>query len=556
MKRYIFLILYCYSISTVLSQGGYIKTYFIKFNDRGDTNYFPHALIGLNIVNDSLHSFFYSTDTTRKEPYGTGFGVFNLNGDLLDYRSIPYQGEQNYFFPEGMLGLGGAYFFTSVHFSATTEAILKYHPRSGKVDTFTIRNSQCDTCSVRFGAMAMDLQGNLLLIHNIPNPAELNPVYSSVQMTKMDTSGRVIWQKIIGGGPLNPFLHGGIGKPVHRMLNRGHSVYIDDEGYYYAGIGYMNKYNYYQTLFYKISPDGEVIKQYSSLPGQKMGSVYAISRTTDGNIFISTEKCDNPGATYDFFSISSPVISILDKNLSLVKSFQLGYNGHGHHDVAYTKLVKSNEGDGMVLLGNFPFTFYYSRYDSSLMDTMQIRSFVRKISFCKINNKGDSLWHRIYRIREDKITHWSDAEESIGYDMKALTDGSGYLIGGYSYRDNSLEKLGEPYYMPLLIRVDNEGCIIPGCHLINGSGEDEKKKEPGFRSWPNPFNDWLVIQQDESKKLLYRIYRLDGGLMDEFDGAEMGENTILRTGEWQAGIYFLVVKDQLGNVRTEKLIKD
>lgn len=544
----------CFSLETSMAQGGFIRTYQLKFNDRNDTNYFPNYIIGMNVRDSLLFSFFKSADTTRKLPYGTGFGVFDLDGNLLNYRSIPYTGDLNYFFPEGMEGSDGGNFYTSVHFSDSIEAILKYNPYTREVDTFTIRNSVCDSCSVRFGAMTMDPKGSLMLIHNIANPTEFNPVYSSVQVTKMDTSGKIVWQKVIGGGPLNPF-RPGIGKPVHRMLNIGKSIYVSNDGHYYIGVGYMNKYFYYQTYLYKLNESGEIVKEYLSTPQKKSGVIYAIKELSDGKILLSTEGCDNPDGRYDFFSQSTPFINIMDKNLILIKSFQVACYDSGYHDLFYNKIVESNNKDGVVLMGNFTADIHYKKYDASLEDSVLITSFTDRINLLKMNYYGDSLWHRIYKIREAEVTHWSDAEKTNAYDLKSLPDGSGYLIGGYSYRDNALEKLGEPYYVPLLIKVDNQGCIIPDCHLVNGV-KPENEKGPFFKSWPNPFNDVLVIQQEEDVELRYFIYDTGGRLIDYFTSNQLGENMIFNTLSWSPGTYIIEVFDHKGRRKTEPVVKN
>ena len=188
--RFIVRLILLVIMNQLTAQSDYwIKTYIIKFNNRSDTNYYPNYFKSFEIRNDSIFSFFYSADTTSKLRFGTGFGILDLDGNLLQYRSIPYTGLYNYFFPEEMITFDYRNFYTSVDIKFNIEAILKYNYLTEETQIYDIRNSVCDSCFLRFGGMAKDPNGYLIVAHNISVPNQQDSFYRKVQVIKMDQQG-------------------------------------------------------------------------------------------------------------------------------------------------------------------------------------------------------------------------------------------------------------------------------------------------------------------------------------------------------------------------------
>ncbi len=528
----------------LIAQGGFANTYVLKFNDRMDINYWPNYISALTINQDKIYSLFYATDTNainRNSIYGTGFGVFDLNGKLLSYNYIPYQGEHNYFYPEDIITYDYRTFYTSIYLEPNHDAILKYNAESGVTQFFSIYNSLChdDTCSIRFGDMAQDVNGHLIIAYDIRVPVPSDPFANQVQLVKMDTSGHIMWTKILGGITKN------------YASNSCESVSVDNDGNYYVGVKYTDYFKFFETILYKLDSNGNILGKYTSVYKLMTGNVFDMVHNEDGSISLLSQWCKND-SKFAYFDIQAPAITILNKDLSLRKTFLIG--DYLHSSLNAEKLLKANHSTDLVAIFNRFYNFNYLKYDSLTNHLDTIKSSALKATFVRVSLNGDSIWQRKYTVREGKVNHWTDAEESHVYDLKALPDGTGYIMGGYSYRDNAYEVLGEAYYAPLLIRVDNDGCIIPGCNLVN-SNKDVIHPQISYRVWPSPFSDYITIQHDANQVLFYKIYDLTGKLMCDYVLSENGENIIIRTGHWPANLYILHVSDELGNLSIKNLVK-
>ena len=532
------LLILLWNFDEIEAQSGFAKTYVIKFNNRSDTNYYPNYIKSFEINDNRIYSFFKSKDTTYKFPNGTGFGIFNLEGEMLEYNSIPYRDSFNYFFPEEMITYDYETFFTSINIKPGLDGILKYNHKTKEVISYPITNSLCASCFERFGGMAKDLWGNLIISHDVTSPNAIDSFYTKVQITKMDTSGRIIWTKIYGG------------PSTEYKRNSCKSVFIDKDGYYCIGISWDNKVGFYQTLFYKLDSSGNIVNQYVSKVPLTTADVHDISQSSDGSFYLATNYNKNEGRN-EWYNESWPAITILTKDLLFKNSFKADEK----RSQQIEKLLTANKSDGIILMHNKYYTFSYLRYDSVKEKVDTVVTSTHKATLHKVSYAGDSLWQRNYFVREGLISHWSDAETSKMFDLKAIPDGSGYIMGGYSYRDNAYEKLAEPYYVPLLIRVDNDGCIIPGCNLTK-TKDNKLESETSFRVWPNPFKDRLVIQHDVTEVLSYKLYNIEGKLMDEFNLSEFGENLILKTSSLPPGIYNLIGMNVKGNIHYEKILKE
>ncbi|HRG33514.1 MAG TPA: hypothetical protein PLN76_09555, partial [Saprospiraceae bacterium] len=370
----------------------WMNTFFIKFNDRLDTNYYPNYFKSFEIRNDSIFSFFYSADTTSKLRFGTGFGIVDLKGKLLQYRSIPYNGLHNYFFPEEMLTFDYSNFYTSVYIKQGNEAILRYNYNTQESKIYDIYNSECKDCFLIFGGMAKDPNGYLIVAHNISVPNQQDSFYRKVQVIKMDQEGNKIWTKVLGG-PSTKDLHS----------NTCEAVYVDSKGNYYIGTTYEDRGYYYQMIVYKLDSLGNVIKEFKSKISQQLGNVYDFTELDNNSLALASASCRYAL----WFGESSPAITILDSSLNLKTSFLAGRYTYGVYGIVHLeKIVRANHNDGLITVFSNYFEFKYTRYDSTKMKLDTVPSSTRKAYLIKVSETGDSIWRRKYVLREGIVKHW------------------------------------------------------------------------------------------------------------------------------------------------------
>lgn len=135
-----------------------------------------------------------------------------------------------------------------------------------------------------------------------------------------------------------------------------------------------------------------------------------------------------------------------------------------------TAIVKADDGSGYVLAG------YFARYSEE--ENVDKRGWLVKIS-----PEGDSLWER--QLRFLAPTPLSDFHEI--YDLEATSDG-GYVMAGQVLYDDG----NPPMQRAWLLKVDEYGCLVPGCHLVS-TEEETAAPNLALQLFPNPATDFINI---------------------------------------------------------------
>ena len=114
----------------------------------------------------------------------------------------------------------------------------------------------------------------------------------------------------------------------------------------------------------------------------------------------------------------------------------------------FTRMVSCTDGSGYVACG-------------TKLDTFTIDGVFESGRFgwlAKISPQGDSLWSRYY-----SYVHPANAHSQTFYDLKETSDG-GFIMAGES--KELITVIGYPQ-SGWLVKVDQYGCLVPGCHLVN-----------------------------------------------------------------------------------------
>jgi len=113
------------------------------------------------------------------------------------------------------------------------------------------------------------------------------------------------------------------------------------------------------------------------------------------------------------------------------------------------------------------------------------------------------------------------------------------------------------------MKVDEEGCLIPGCGsetVITTVESGVLQSLPNVVLFPNPVRDMLMFRLegvDGIRKLAGRIYDVSGRLVRSVPERRLSEDMtlMLEVNELKAGVYFLHLRLDDGRVLSEKFIK-
>jgi hypothetical protein len=133
-----------------------------------------------------------------------------------------------------------------------------------------------------------------------------------------------------------------------------------------------------------------------------------------------------------------------------------------------------------------------------------------------------------------------DGETHVIFDLQEIT-GGGYVMGGQSIYGNVPSG---PRPRGWLLRVAEEGCLVPGCHMVS-TEEEAAAPALSLHLYPNPAQEYLYVllrdagiarRQDAALQLL----DLQGRILQSHPAGRIDEVTsILPVRGLPAGAYVL-----------------
>lgn len=142
----------------------------------------------------------------------------------------------------------------------------------------------------------------------------------------------------------------------------------------------------------------------------------------------------------------------------------------------FRQLIACSDGSGFVAIGSQ--NKFYGGTDIHEENTFDQGGYIVKVS-----PEGDSLWSRV-------IVHPNDvsyADQHDLYEIEETPDGGFICVG------QSIDLFQSPQFQQgWLLKVDEYGCLVPGCHLISSTKAPEG---PDLRLllYPNPASDVLNV---------------------------------------------------------------
>lgn len=245
--------------------------------------------------------------------------------------------------------------------------------------------------------------------------------------------------------------------------------------------GLMNSDNHtwndfeFRSRLWALDTLGNLLWHWASPIGELQQGVYGMVTTEDNGLIIATAI----GTEIPINSESSEshwdcYIYKLDANLekSWGTYFRHNFANEFHK---FRQLIEVADGSGYVAVGTS--SAWYGGYNIEEENVFDWGGIIAKVS-----PEGDSLWSRII-IHPNLPTF---VEYHKLYDVTETSDGHFVMVGESRHQDTSPSQQG------WLLKVDEWGCLVPGCHLISNT-EEVIAPEMQLLIYPNPANNLLNV---------------------------------------------------------------
>ncbi len=315
-------------------------------------------------------------------------------------------------------------------------------------------------------ALAEDAQQNIYLVNyatSIPNAD------TDITVLKVDTSGSAIWHRRYGTDLFE--------EPCGAKILGDEVIILG----YRSNTNITRKNFTAQTHIFAIDTEGQVRWEYLSPVGLLQGRRPAFYVEPDGSIIVATllgeEFVVNPSR--NAIKWSTGYLYKLNPQRQVEWSVRFEEplaTTVGNHDL--NKIIKASDQSGYLITG------YMRALISDNPPEADSHGWLIKVSL-----EGDSLWSRRLRFLEPGTSY--DIHEL--YDMEEMPDGGYLLAGQVSYPFEPMP----PTQRGWLLRVDEHGCLVPGCQLVS-TREAGAPPVPALHLYPNPAAEALyVLLKDE-----------------------------------------------------------
>ncbi len=338
----------------------------------------------------------------------------------------------------------------------------------------------------------------------------------NTSVLKIDSDGQQDWYLPYGGSWVE--------KPSCITSLNGGLIAI---GGNLANYNFTNLNLVYKTLITIIDTNGQVQWTWTS-PNQVEQGANDMIAEPDGSLIVASGR----GYLYDvnpqtrYVAWDKGLVFKLDATQEVVWEITFEWGGSNFIN-RLSRIVQAADNSGYVVCGTVAHN--YAPGPGGRLGYL-----------AKVSPEGDSLWSRrlFYYEQPDSIEY----EHHI-HDLQATPDG-GYFMSGYTL--DRAAGATPPRQRAWFIKVDSEGCLIPGCGLVDTESPNEEG--PALLIYPNPADQYLNIYLGDNGGQEWTFLVLDGvGRQLGRYEAPLGQTTyMVPVGNYPVGSYYLQVVDEQG----------
>ncbi len=495
------------------------------FNIRTSFNRPVPSVLSSILVEDTCYYISGLTiDTIPPYRLGSLFGKLDLAGELLDLRIQTDSNTTTQLWRNTLTKTGDGDFTVTGSFTdalSTASLLLKLNTEGDTVFRKIYRspNYPLNSFIVLLSSLKTGDEGYLLL-NNISGASNNTNIY----LIKTDSIGNKEWEQVYGGPALS--------ESSGSIIEVGNNKYIIggvEHNINLVGSNYKSR-----TYLFQIDNIGNVEWEYKSPEGVLQYNANDILQSPDGGLVIaSTKGIEQTSGPNSYFETTHYIYKI-DAN----QEFEWGVDIRDtfpSSENMFSKLIAPADGSGYIAAGTiFEFTGGGGYNINGILT--------------KISTTGDSLWTRYYSHVD------SPADNHIFYDVEETPDG-GFVMVGQATDNMTTGEL--PLQQAWIVKVDQHGCLVPGCHLIDDV--ESPQIDVQISLYPNPTRDYLNIfyyHPNHRGKVTYQIVDIQGRVLRSFERSRNNITHMISLGDLVSGQYFLRLENEEGKVVTRTFVKE
>lgn len=456
------------------------------------------------IIADSLHP---------NELAGNIFVKFDLEGEVQFIKTLT-SNQKKYITRVNRLTplRNGGFLLPGYTFDSLGKSLLiKFDEAGDTIFTKEYRNPYDEGLSITPQSFVPidDANSSFLMANSIGNPqrgADLN-----IQLLKLDPLGNIIWEKLFGRSTTREFPTSIVPTPDGGFIigSRADDMHLRKRSFTI------------QTYILKVDRSGLWQWHYYSPEEDLQDGANAMVASSDGGLIIaSAVGTEIPINTSTSTVYWDSYIFKLDAQRNKVWGTYFR-EGPTNPISQFHKIIATPDQSGFIAIGK---AFYKPPVGEAVRANTDHVGYMVKVS-----PEGDSLWSRIYHLVEG-----NNAYHELR-DIEVSADGGFVMVGQAS--DFLIGSSGRQGW---LLKVDEYGCLVPGCQTIVDTEEPEANFQ--LKLFPNPASDYLSIFFRKAKKVedgLFRIVNTQGNVQKIFSVGYREETFIVPLQDFVPGMYFL-----------------
>jgi hypothetical protein len=456
---------------------------------------------------------------------------FMVQGQTYFNRNYDFQGLPNYGIRHLILE-DSTIFLPSTYYTLTDSGRIHYMFLNSVGDTLTTK--KVSLIYTYFGLTSaspvFDETDSSIIFSCLTNDTTNNP---NAYLSKLSSTGDTLWTKIIGGTGYDCF----------------HTILTDTSGYYFIGLTNSFGAGSYDVWFVKTDRNGNVL-QNTAIGNAASNQAISACWSGDGNIMITGSQ------NYDDFLMKVNTTGILHWQVNYQTGMGqcfISTDSSTHFYLASSFINQSNIENLLIRKVDSVGAIIWERFLTSplintasvspiiiapdgrlyLATSYSINNLVKGILWCFAPN-GDSLWSVTYES--------TPGLDAYFYHLSPFP-GGGFLMSGFA--DSPTQ-----YNNAWLVRVDSNGCLIPGC--LTSVEELEQVGSGGLQLMPNPANEReTIILPEQETGAVIQVYDVAGKLLQEQTLISQ-RNFVIDCSVWHNGMYFVNVVTTEGKRFTGK----